>query len=48
MSNNKFHFELKKKTPKISDFFPLHSKKKLQSYHLCSKKKKEITVTAYL
>ena len=31
MSNNKFHFEFKKRIPKINDFFFLsHSKKKLQ------------------
>ena len=28
MSNNKLHFEFKKKTPKIQDFFPSRSKKK--------------------
>ena len=27
MSNNKFHFELKKRTPKIYDFFPFMLKK---------------------
>ena len=30
MSNNKFYFKFKKKTPKIQDFFPSRSKKKLQ------------------
>ena len=30
MSNNKFYIEFKKKTPKIYDFFPSRSKKKLQ------------------
>ena len=31
MSNNKFHFEFqKKKNPKIQDYFPSYSKKKLQ------------------
>ena len=30
MSNNKFHFEFKRRTPKIYDFFSSCSKKKLQ------------------
>ena len=30
MSNKKFYFEFKKRIPKIQDFFPSHSKKKLQ------------------
>ena len=30
MSNNKFYFQFIKRTPKIYDFFPLRSKKKLK------------------
>jgi len=30
MSNNKFYFKFKKRTPKINDFFYSRSKKKLQ------------------
>ena len=30
MSNNKFHFEFKKRTPKIENFFPFTLKTNLQ------------------
>ena len=56
MSNNKFYFEFKTRTPKIYDFFPSHLKKKLQllliskvySFYLFEKKKIYIYIYMYI